>query len=51
MKIGQDLKKDDRIKLAKNIYKRNSPTCKETLEVMGFGITDDGPVFQRDELW
>ena len=50
-KIGQDLKKDDRIKLAKNIYKRNSPTCKETLEIMGFGITDDGPVFQKDVLW
>ena len=26
-KIGQDMKKDERIKLAKNIYERNSATC------------------------
>ena len=32
-KIGQDLKKDDRIKLAENIYKRNSKTCEETLKL------------------
>ena len=36
--IGQDMKKDDRIKLAKKIYEKNSPTFKKTLEIMGFKI-------------
>jgi len=49
--IGQDMKKEERIKLANQIYERNSRTCKETLEIMGFKITEDGPVFERDELW
>ena len=49
--IGQDMKKEDRIKLAKQIYERNSPTCKETLEIMGFKITVDGPLFEKDQLW
>ena len=33
-KIGQDMQKNDRIKLAKNIYERNSKTCKETLKII-----------------
>jgi len=49
--IGQNMKKEDRIKLAKQIYERNSPRCKETLEIMGFKITEDGPVFEKDILW
>ena len=49
--IGQNIKKEDRIKLAKQIYERNSATCKETLEIMGFKITGDGPVFEKDEIW
>ena len=49
--IGQDMKKEDRIKLANQIYERNSRTSKETLEIMGFKITEDGPVFEKDELW
>ena len=49
--IGQDMKKEDRVKLAKKIYERNSATSKETLEIMGFKITEDGPVFEKDELW
>jgi len=49
--IGQDMKKDDRIKLAKKIYEKNSPTCKKTLEIMGFKIMEDGPIFEKDELW
>jgi len=50
-KIGQDMKKDDRIKLAKNIYARNSATCEETLKIMGFRIVKNIPVFERDEIW
>jgi len=30
-----------RIDLAKQILKRNSPTAKETLDIMGFKIIDD----------
>ena len=50
-KIGQDMKKDDRIKLAKNIYERNSATCEETLKIMGFRIVKNIPVFEKDEIW
>jgi len=50
-KIGQDMKKDDRIKLAKNIYDRNSTTCEETLKIMGFRIVKNIPVFEKDEIW
>ena len=49
--IGQDMKKDERIKLAKNIYERNSATCEETLKIMGFRIVKNIPVFERDEIW
>ncbi len=49
--IGQDMKKEDRINLAKKIYDRNSATCKETLKIMGFKITENGPKFEKDEVW
>ena len=49
--IGQDMKKEDRINLAKKIYERNSATCKETLKIMGFKITENGPKFEKDEVW
>ena len=49
--IGQDMKKEDRINLAKKIYERNSVTCKKTLEIMGFKITENGPEFEKEEVW
>jgi len=49
--IGQNMKKEDRISLAKKIYDRNSATCKETLKIMGFKITENGPKFEKDEVW
>jgi len=49
--IGQDMKKEDRINLAKKIYERNSTTCKETLKIMGFKITENGLKFEKDEVW
>jgi len=49
--IGQDMKKEDRINLAKKIYERNSATCKKTLKIMGFKITENGPKFEKDEVW
>ena len=39
-KIGQNMDMKSRIDLAKQILERNSPTAKETLDVMGFKIID-----------
>lgn len=39
-KIGQHMDKTSRSILAKNILKRNSPSARETLKIMGFEITD-----------
>jgi len=50
-KIGQNLHKEDRIELAKNILQRNSATAKNTLKVMGFEITDDGLRMVDEPLW
>lgn len=50
-KIGQNLHKEDRIKLAKKIFERNSPTAKNTLKVMGFEITDDGLRMADEPIW
>jgi len=50
-KIGQHMHPADRMELAKKILKRNSPTAKETLRVMGFEITDDGLKMVRDPVW
>jgi hypothetical protein len=40
-----------RIDLAKQILKRNSPTAKETLDIMGFKIIDGEPKLVDDSLW
>jgi len=40
-KIGQNMDMKSRIDLAKQILERNSPTAKETLDIMGFKIIDD----------
>jgi len=50
-KIGQNMDIKSRIDLAKQILKRNSPTAKETLEVMGFKIIDNEPKLVDDSLW
>ena len=41
-KIGQDMNPADRMTLATKIWKRNSPSSKQTLKIMGFEETDDG---------
>lgn len=41
-KIGQHMSPEDRIELAKQILKRNSPSSLQTLKIMGFEVTDDG---------
>ena len=42
-KIGQNMDMKSRIDLAKQILERNSPTAKETLDIMGFKIIDGEP--------
>lgn len=50
-KIGQHMDRKLRIDLAKQILERNSPTAKETLDVMGFEIIDNEPKLVDDKLW
>ncbi len=50
-KIGQNLTPQDRLDLAQKILKRNFPTAKETLKIMGFEITDDGLKMIDEPIW
>jgi hypothetical protein len=50
-KIGQNMDMKSRIDLAKQILERNSPTAKETLDIMGFKIIDDELKLIDDTPW
>jgi nitroimidazol reductase NimA-like FMN-containing flavoprotein (pyridoxamine 5'-phosphate oxidase superfamily) len=50
-KIGQNMDMKSRIDLAKQILERNSPTAKETLDVMGFKIIDGELKLIDDTTW
>jgi hypothetical protein len=50
-KIGQHMDRKSRVNLAKQIMERNSPTAKETLDIMGFEIIDNEPKLVDDKLW
>ncbi len=50
-KIGQTLKHEEKLKLAENILKRNSKTARNTLEIMGFSLSDDGIKLEKDVVW
>ena len=50
-KIGQNMDMKSRIDLAKQILERNTPTTKETLDIMGFKIIDDEPKLVDDNPW
>jgi len=50
-KIGQNMNMKSRIDLAKQILERNTPTAKETLDIMGFKIIDGEPKLVDDNLW
>ncbi len=50
-KIGQNLHKDEREKLARKILDRNSKTAKETLKIMGFSLTDEGLEMTDEPVW
>jgi uncharacterized protein len=50
-KIGQTMKKDERIALGKNIFERNTKTAKHTLEIMGFSVSKSGVELENDVEW
>jgi len=50
-KIGQNMRPENRLDLAEKIFKRNSPTAKETLKIMGFEITSSGLQMVDDPVW
>ena len=50
-KIGQNMDMKSRIDLARQILKRNSPTAKETLYIMGFRIVDNELRLVDDTAW
>ena len=50
-KIGQNMDMKSRIDLAKKIFERNTPTSKETLDIMGFKIIDGEPKLANDKPW
>ena len=50
-KIGQNMDMKSRIDLAKQILKRNSPTAKETLDIMGFKMIDNELKLMDNTPW
>lgn len=50
-KIGQHMHPENRMELAKKILKKNSPSAKDTLKIMGFEITNDGLKMVKDPVW
>jgi nitroimidazol reductase NimA-like FMN-containing flavoprotein (pyridoxamine 5'-phosphate oxidase superfamily) len=51
-KIGQTLSQQDRLKLAKQILERKTPSAKETLRIMGFEITPNNELKVSDTtIW
>ena len=50
-KIGQNMDMKSRIELAKQILERNSPTAKETLDIMGFKMIDNSLQLVDDNPW
>jgi hypothetical protein len=50
-KIGQTMKKDEKIALGKNIFERNTKTAKHTLEIMGFSVSKSGVELENDVEW
>ena len=50
-KIGQNMDMKSRIDLARQILERNSPTAKQTLDIMGFEIIDGEPKLVDVKPW
>ena len=50
-KIGQHMDKDSRTNLARKILEKNSPTAKNTIEIMGFEIVGSDLRLVEDPSW
>ena len=50
-KIGQHMNSEDRIKLAKKILQRNSPTALSTLKTMGFDVVENKLEMVDQPIW
>jgi hypothetical protein len=50
-KIGQHLDRKTRLYLAQKILERNSPTAKNTIEIMGIKQTKNGLEIAEDQVW
>ena len=50
-KIGQNFKPDEKLELAENIFKRNSKTARNTLEIMGFSVAENGIKLEKNVEW
>jgi len=50
-KIGQNMNPTDRMDLAQKILKRDSPSAKQTLKIMGFEVTDNGLRMIDEPVW
>jgi len=50
-KIGQTLKHEEKLELAKNIFKRNSKTARNTLEMMGFSVVNGITKLEKNVSW
>ena len=50
-KIGLNLKHNEKLELAENIFKRNSKTAKNTLEIMGFSVSENGIKLEKNVKW
>ena len=50
-KIGQNFKHDEKVKLAENIFRRNSKTMRDTLEIMGFSVSKNGIKLEKNVEW
>ena len=50
-KIGQNLKNNAKIDLARKIFERNSSTSRNTLETMGVSISENGINLEKDVKW
>ena len=50
-KIGQTLKHEEKVELAENIFKRNSKTARNTLEIMGFSVVNGITKLEKNVSW
>ena len=50
-KIGQTLKHEEKLELAENIFKRNSKTARNTLEMMGFSVVNGITKLEKNVSW